>query len=483
MKRHALTLCLLLHVYAQDWTLEIDLTNSSIASLPIATNFVSLSAEIDDTPHYLGPADNISAAFVSLMLLLRNSGPSSRGPTLRVAGDSSDYSLWWPQNGSLPHGQTYAITNADLDMYAAALPKWGGKMVLGTSLYLANSTQWGSAHAKAVSAHAAGWTFIEGVEIGNEPEGFNGGEAFRPRSWSPVDFAREFEAHSVALVAAGMPADPPLLQGFVLGGNDTAFNRFWPNFTQEFAPILASVSRHHYALEGCAGGSPFSVWDLLASDAAAFLLPYASAAATAGVPFVVGETNSVSCGGQRGVSDVFAAALWALDFALSTAAFNASEVNWHGGPHSAYAPIQTEPPSLAPRAMPLFYGLWAASFATSNASSITTHVRSGTAPAQVRVHTLRDGAGMTRVVVVHKTNSTDAVVRVVGGRKSTNATLRRLSASAVTDARGVSFGGLTLDGVTDGVPVPGGPPMETIPCVAGVFSFKVFSGTAAILVF
>ena len=59
--------------------------------------------------------------------------------------------------------------------------------------------------------------------------------------------------------------------------------------------------------------------------------------------------------------------------------------------------------------------------------------------------------------------------------------LSRLSASSVTDARGVSFAGLTFDGVDDGVPVSGGPPDEAVRCVEGAFSFAVFKGTAAVL--
>jgi hypothetical protein len=471
---------------AQD-TLVVDISSSAAISAPIPPNFVSLSVEVDDAPRYLGPASNISSAFVALLQLLRNSGAGARGPTLRVGGDSSDYSVFLPAGAPLPARQLYAITDADLDMYAAALPRWNGRMVVGTSLFLENSTAWAAAHAAAFSAHAAGWAHVESVEVGNEPEGFNGGEALRPRAWGPRDFAREFAAHADALRAAGMPAAPPLLQGLVLGGNDSAFNAYWPAFARDFAPQLASVSRHHYALDGCGAGAAPSVGALLASDAAAFLQPFAAAAAAARVPFVVGEANSVSCGGARGVSDVFGAALWALDFLLDAAALNATQVNLHGGPRNAYSPIQTEdPPSRAPRAMPVFMGMWAASAATANGSALLSFARSGSAPADlVRAHALRDARGETRVVVVHKApRGADAAVRVVGAPAAARAaTLQRLSASAVTDARGVSFAGLTLDGVEDGVPVPGGPPDEVVAAVDGAFSFKVFAGTAAVLSF
>ena len=95
------------------------------------------------------------------------------------------------------------------------------------------------------------------------------------------------------------------------------------------------------------------------------------------------------------------------------------------------------------------------------------------------------GARATRVIIVHKdSNGTDADVRVVtGGASGADASLARLSASAVTDARGVSFGGFTLDGVQDGVPVPGGPPIEHVAAAAGTYSFTVYKGTAAVLTF
>jgi len=39
-----------------------------------------------------------------------------------------------------------------------------------------------------------------------------------------------------------------------------------------------------------------------------------NASLATGVPFVIGEGNTASCGGQKGVSDTLASAIWALDF-------------------------------------------------------------------------------------------------------------------------------------------------------------------------
>lgn len=40
------------------------------------------------------------------------------------------------------------------------------------------------------------------------------------------------------------------------------------------------------------------------------LAPYVQTALATGIPFYIGEGNSVSCGGQYNISDVFGATLW-----------------------------------------------------------------------------------------------------------------------------------------------------------------------------
>jgi len=44
----------------------------------------------------------------------------------------------------------------------------------------------------------------------------------------------------------------------------------------------------------------------------------------------------VACGGQHNVSDVIAAALWAMDFQFNLAAVKVSGINYHGGAGAMY---------------------------------------------------------------------------------------------------------------------------------------------------
>ena len=61
--------------------------------------------------------------FIALLTVLRSaSSLQPRGPSIRIGGNSADASVWWDGNPlPLPPNQTYAITRADLQAYAAAL--------------------------------------------------------------------------------------------------------------------------------------------------------------------------------------------------------------------------------------------------------------------------------------------------------------------------------------------------------------------------
>lgn len=79
--------------------------------------------------------------------------------------------------------------------------------------------------------------------------------------------------------------------------------------------------------------------------------------------YVIGETNSISCQGQYGVSDVFGAALWSIDYVLYVATLHVSKIYFHMGTpyrYSAWQPIDiinsTAYGTQYKKAKPLYYG-------------------------------------------------------------------------------------------------------------------------------
>ena len=65
-----------------------------------------------------------------------------------------------------------------------------------------------------------------------------------------------------------------------------------------------------------------------------------NATAHSGIPYVLGETNSISCQGAFNISDVMASAVWAVDYVLYLSSLKVSRVHFHMGTRYRYSPWQ-----------------------------------------------------------------------------------------------------------------------------------------------
>ena len=132
----------------------------------LAPGFVGLSFEYQALHAYTGS----DAEWVNPLLvqLLRNLAPGHQRPVLRVGGDSTD-TTWRPAPGlSRPGGVTYTITDDWLDTTRALARLLDARLILGVNL-AANDPQLAATEAAAFM-HAIGRPYIEGLEIGNEPD-------------------------------------------------------------------------------------------------------------------------------------------------------------------------------------------------------------------------------------------------------------------------------------------------------------------------
>jgi hypothetical protein len=101
------------------------------------------------------------------------------------------------------------------------------------------------------------------------------------------------------------------------------------------------VGVHLYPLTACPSPKVATVDELLtarSAEAPETLAWVVQDADAAGVPAIISEANSASCGGQPGVSDSPAAAVWAVRFVLSALKTGFREVRFHfsGGPYDAF---------------------------------------------------------------------------------------------------------------------------------------------------
>jgi hypothetical protein len=102
-----------------------------------------------------------------------------------------------------------------------------------------------------------------------------------------------------------------------------------------------TVGVHQYPLSACNGPGGVTLPALLAPAAAAAprsLAWVVADARAAGVPAILSEANSASCGGRPGVSDTPAAAVWAVRFVLAALQTGFQEVRFHfsGGSYDPF---------------------------------------------------------------------------------------------------------------------------------------------------
>jgi hypothetical protein len=422
---------------------------------------------------------------------MQNLAPTgTRGPNIRVGGNSADESAYVPAAEPLPEHATYRITDVDFLAYASAVPRWGGSLTLGLNFRSANASL-AEAHVRGLAAALPGvWnsTLVEALEVGNECDLYptNG---YRSSSWTSADYNAEFGAVVAGLERAGVPARR--IQGLTFCCSH--FDADISPYLAEFAKTaLSSVSYHTYSLSVCEGQKQ-TVPELLANvhlaHQLAHLAPLAHQTRAQGLPFNVGEGNTISCGGQSGVSDVFAAALWALDLLPSLSAIGVSRFNFHGCTQGPYTPIAyASDPAAAdvPDVRPLYYGMWVFALATQD-SAVMANVSVHASNPLVKAHAARAKDGTWRVLLVHKDVSAGAVQTVVQVQLPHGATgggtLARLQAAGDAPAHaksGITFAGQTFDKSDDGLP-RGARVTEALTASAGELSFVLAPATAALL--
>jgi hypothetical protein len=185
------------------------------------------------------------------------------------------------------------------------------------------------------------------VQFGNEPDLFARQNA---ELWTYDKYDQEWTAFRAAF-RKNLPE-------VAVAGPDTSNNLEWmKRFTAAHSQDVSLLTSHYYA--GGPPSDPAMTPEFLLHPGARFdhdCLDFVRVAQAAGRPYRITECNSCWGGGKLGVSDVFAASLWASDFCLSVARLGVVGVNFHGGGNGRYSPIVGDRAS-GYRARPEFYGL------------------------------------------------------------------------------------------------------------------------------
>ena len=297
-------------------------------------DFVGLSYEVQqlkDPEFFCSQNSGLIRAFRSL---------SSSG-VLRLGGNTSEFAYWRPKPDSPEpeHPQVREVVGEPKAQYYAVTPD----AVRNLADFL-QATDWNCIYGIGMGtntpARAADEAkFVAGVlgerlqyfQIGNEADLFDR-HLRDPKTWSAKTYLEEWLTLARA-IASQVPAAK-------FGMPDVASNAPW---LTEIADQWSSIENpphvntlsHHYYFGGPATNPEVNIPNLLKPATMQKVQNTANIAASAaskmGARVRMTEGNTCYRGGKPGVSDVFAAALWAADYSLLLASNNYSGVNLHGG--------------------------------------------------------------------------------------------------------------------------------------------------------
>jgi hypothetical protein len=446
---------------------------------PIPSGFVGLSLEQTALETYAGN-DPLALNPVFLQLV-RNIAPDQQ-PVLRIAGDSTDWT-WYPVPGmKRPPWVRYTLTPGWLSVAHALVTSLNARLILGINLE-ADSTRIADAEAEAM-VNSIGANAIDALELGNEPELYGSFNWFRTATGAGVlgrhagydfsTFARQFHD-----VAASLPRLP--LAGPAIGS---------PVWSQQLPALLRANRRvsiatlHRYPLKRCEATTHDTAAQLLAASSSTGLAHsvagYVRAAARLGDQLRIDEMNSISCGGQPGLSNSFASSLWALDALFAMASVDVSGVNIHTAPGTLNQLFSFKQAggTWTAQVYPDYYGLLAFAQAAPPGAQL---LRTAGAPQSIHTWATRATDGTVRVVLIDTAAHGTTPITVRLGGQTAPAIVEQLTASGLGATSGVTFGGQGF-GSTTATGAPAGPlATTTIPSSGGTYQLQLHGASAAIL--
>ncbi len=456
---------------------------TSPAGRAIQPGFLGLSLEYPAVEAYAGGDPTaINPVFEQL---IRNLTPG-QAPSLRIGGDTTDWT-WWPVPGvPKPHGVRYSLTNDWVHVTAALTHALGARLILGINLELGSPTD-ASAEAKTL-VDGIGAGSIEGLELGNEPELYGSFSFYRlpngkhvngrPGGYDFSDYLRDFSR-----IGGSLPKLP--LIGPATGGPHWIPDL--PSFLRA-QPKVRVATLHKYPLQSCfiRPSEPQypTLAHLLSATAsqglANSIAPYVRIAHERHIPVRIDEMNSVSCGTAPGVSNAFGSALWALDAVFQMARAGVDGVNIHTYPKAPYElfTFTHSDGNWSGYVAPEYYGL----LMFAQAAPAGAHLlRTSGSLGNVRAWATRAPDGTIHVVLINDYTSGSRTVAVQIAGSGGAATLERLRAPGTSARTGVTLGGQGFGTATTTGLLSGRSDVTTVKPSNGAYRVTLPQASAAML--
>ncbi|MFF3871764.1 glycosyl hydrolase family protein [Streptomyces sp. NPDC001978] len=366
---------------------------------------------------------------------------------MRIGANAVDRTFWTSTGETAPSWATDGtITPVNLTSLAGLAQASGWKVILAVNLKHYDPAR---AADEAAHAKAALGSSLLALEIGNEPD------LYPQYTNNTAQYISDFQNY-VAAINQAAPGVPIEATDVATSPTGTMQNAFVSYETGLGTPNISELTSHYYPLKGAGCGGTSSISDLLGTTTRTNELNNAtsavSQAARLGVPAVIDEGNSAYCGGQPGVSDVFAAALWEIDHQLVNARQGVQGVYEHGGVKQCgttmpYTPLcaltATDAANGKLAAQPEFYGLaTVAQIGTGDFLNVDNP-----AWANVRAYAVKHTDGTETVVLDNVQDPAvngPTTLQLNLGASFASGTRMDLTASSLSATSGITLGGQTI---------------------------------------
>ncbi|KAI9668250.1 MAG: hypothetical protein M1821_001070 [Bathelium mastoideum] len=489
-------------------TISVDSTPPAGAGIPLEA-FVSFSIEFSSFPDFAG---NISHPNTFSNNLLNNIGNfTGTKPFIRVGGNTQDYAIF---NSSLPVA-TVGIIQPNLSTDYPTILTFG-------PAYFESYTTWPDTRFShgfnlGRNSTAARTALLDSVpyacealgqdgrlnvwELGNEPDLYKTSAQgiIRPASWTEQDYVNEWLnltgqiKETMAQNCSNLTTAEEYLYmapSFAGTGNSLDPIRTWEDGLDNDRDI-EYISSHNYiggatqpgvTLQGTLMNHSMTVASVAHQLNESRLL--AGLNESAGIPFILGETNSLYNEGAPGLSNSFGAALWGVendssrpaDFNLYCAANNIRRVHMHQGTNYRYVswqPIETNVSSIGTKA-PYYGNIAVAAFLgnvsgnTANSTAQNTSIANLPLPNPMEAaYAAYSNSVLQRVMVINLQQYNYSNASTEGPRPMTtynfqvpescsggNATVSRLMANGSDAITGITWNGYSYNyELQNGAPV------------------------------
>ncbi len=409
-----------------------------------------------------------------LVRLLRSLGTG----LLRFGGITADENVAWTDAATpRPEWATSTIGPAQMAGLGVLARRsgWGVLLTVGMAHYEPQA-----AAREVAAAHAALGRALVAVEIGNEPDAY-GRHGFRQPPWGAQSYEEQVGVYREAIRA--------LTPGVRIAGPDVsgsgAFGE-WGN-AEALSQGPSLLTGHHYPL-GCAQTPPPSIETLLSPASrgreAHSLETYLAVSRAHELPFRMDEAGSVSCGGVPGISNTFAASLWASAYIGQAMAAGTVGLNLQGNPLNCggYTPLcASGTAALAAgrlRPQPPWYALLLTRSLVGYRPLATTIISPGSP--NLAAYGFAGPSHTRKLLLVDEeaAGAAPLALRVPLGPGLGSAQVLRLTGTALEAAGGVKLGGRAASG--EGVwraPAHG----ESAPVRRGVLTMRLKPASAALV--